>query len=75
MGNERADGVCVVAATKHGQTELWAAATPRDQAIAEVQQLLGAEWAFSLTDQRITPEQVVALALHPGGVRPLESTS
>ena len=69
MGNEHASGIYVVAATKDGQTELWAAATPRDEALKEVQQLLGPEWAVALTDQRVSPEQVTALALHPGGVR------
>jgi hypothetical protein len=37
MGNAFAGRIYVVAATKDGQTEFWAAATPRKTAAAEVQ--------------------------------------
>jgi hypothetical protein len=40
MGNVFAGRICVVAATKDGQAEFWAAATQRDGAAAAVQQLL-----------------------------------
>jgi len=40
MQNGSARAVYVVIATKDGQTEFWAAATPRHRAAAAVQQLL-----------------------------------
>jgi hypothetical protein len=71
MGNTLASGVYIIAATKNYQTEYWAAATRREEAVAAVQQLLAPGWTSTLTERRITPDQVMALKLRPGGVRKL----
>jgi len=44
MSKAFAGRIYVVAATRDGQTEFLAAATPRKTAAAEVQQLLPIEW-------------------------------
>jgi len=73
MGNIRIGGIYVVAATKGGQTEYWVAATRRDEALAAVQQVLPAGWrATTVTDRRLTPEQVESLKLRPHDVRKLK---
>ena len=61
MGNAFAGRIYVVAATKGGQTEFWAAATPRKTAAAEVQQLLPTGWMAVPTGWRLTPEKVAQL--------------
>lgn len=71
MGNTLAGGIYIVAATKENQTDYWVAATRREEAVAAVQQELAPGWTVTLTERRISPEQVMVLKLHPGGVRKL----
>lgn len=71
MGNAYAASVSVVAATKGGRTEFWAAATSRDAAVAAVQEQLPPGWIPSLTNRYLTPDQVAELNLRPNGVRKL----
>jgi hypothetical protein len=64
MGNERIGGNYVVAATKDGRTELWAAATLRDEALALVQRFLPPGWkAAAIRDRRLTLKEAEALKL------------
>jgi hypothetical protein len=69
MNNAFAGRIYVVAATKDGQTEFWAAATPRKTAAAEVQQLLPTGWMAVPTGWRLTPEKVAELNMRANSVR------
>lgn len=68
MGNALAGGIYIIATTKHGKTEYWAAATVRGNAVNAVEQMLGPGWTATLTDRRLAPEKVRALKLLPNGV-------
>jgi hypothetical protein len=72
MGNAFAGRIYVVAATKDGQTEFWAAATPRKTAAAEVQQLLPTGWTAVPTGWRLTPEKVAELNMRVHSVRKIK---
>jgi len=72
MGNVFAGRICVVAATKDGQTEFWAAATPRKTAAAEVQQLLPTGWMAVPTGWHLTPEKATELNMRANSVRKLK---
>lgn len=72
MGNAFASRVYVVAATKDGQTEFWAAATPRARAAAAVQRLLPLGWTAFITGWRLTPRKVAELSMRTNSVRKLE---
>jgi len=72
MGNEYAGAVYVIAATKDGATEYWAAATPRDQAIKAVQEQLAPGWSASMTDRRLDTAQVAELEMRLNSVRKLK---
>jgi hypothetical protein len=75
MGNTLAGGVYVVEATKGDQTEYWAAATPRADAVIAVLERLPPGWQAILTVGRLTIEEVGSLNLRPNGVRQLKSIS
>jgi hypothetical protein len=75
MGNTLDGNVFIVAATKDGQTEYWAAATRRQEAVAAVLERLPPGWKATLTVGRLTVEEVEALKLRSNGVRQLKSTS
>jgi len=53
--------------------QLWAAAVPREEAVATVMQKLPPNWTAELTDQRLTQEQVRRLNMKLGSVRELSS--
>jgi hypothetical protein len=72
MGNERVGGIYVVAATKNGRTEYWAAATTRGEAVAAVERELVAGWNVTLTNHRLTPQRMRTLKLRPNGVHRLK---
>jgi hypothetical protein len=55
MANTYAGGIYVVAATKDGETEYWAAATPRAKAAFAVKEMLPPGWACTVTDRHLTP--------------------
>ena len=71
MSKLYAGGIYVVAASKDGQTEYWAAATSPKQATAAVQLVLGTTWKIKLINRRLTPAQVAELSLQPDDVRRL----
>jgi hypothetical protein len=72
MGITYAGGVAIVAATKDGQTEYWVSATSREAAVAAIQEQLPPGWVPTLTNRRLTPDQVAELRLRAGGVRKLK---
>lgn len=72
MANMPADSIHVVATSKGNMTVYWAAATTQAEAVAVVQQRLPPGWTAILTDRQLTPDQVAALNLRPGGVRQLK---
>lgn len=53
--------------------QLWAAAVPRDEAVAAVMRELPSHWSAELTDERLTQEHVRRLNMKPGTVRELSS--
>jgi hypothetical protein len=63
------DVVYVVSATKNGQSEFWAAATPRDSAAAQVQGSLPPGWEAKLTGWRLGPERIAELQMARNTVR------
>jgi hypothetical protein len=73
MANTYAGGIYVVAATKDGKTEYWAAATPRAKAASAVKEMLPPGWACTVTDRHLTPDQVAELNLRANGVQKLKS--
>jgi hypothetical protein len=72
MSNTFAGGVHVVAASNDRMIEYWAVATSREAAVSTVQQLLPPGWTATLTDSRLTPDQVAGLNLRAGGARQLK---
>jgi hypothetical protein len=72
MGYKFVGTVHIVVATKDYQTEYWAAATRREEAVSAVQQKLAPGWTVRLTERTITPEQIGALKLLPNSVRKLK---
>jgi hypothetical protein len=72
MGNAFAGRIYVVAATKDGQTQFWAAATPRKTAAVEVQQSLPTGWMAFPTGWRLTPQKVAELNMRANSVRKLK---
>jgi hypothetical protein len=75
MDNEYAGGVHLVLALKGTQSEIWAAATPRSNAVDAVQAMLREGWkAVRIIPQRLTTDRVAALKLRPNGVRKLTET-
>jgi len=75
MRNGSARAVYVVIATKDGQTEFWAAATPRYRAAAAVQQLLSPGWRVSFLGWRLSPAKAAALKMSAGNVQKLISST
>jgi hypothetical protein len=73
MSNTIAGGIYVVAASRGSMTVYWAVATLEAEAVATVQQVLPPGWIATLTDRRLTPDQVAALRLRRGGVRQLKA--
>ena len=71
MGNVLVGGIYVVQATKGDRTEYWAAATIREKAVAAVEKELGAGWAITLTDRRLTGQRLSKLRLRPNSVQKL----
>jgi len=72
MANDYADAVHLVLALKGAKSEIWAAATPRSDAVQAVQVMLGRGWkAIRIVETRLTPERVASLELSPNGVRKL----
>jgi hypothetical protein len=71
MGNSYVAGISVVIATKDGRTNYWAAAVPRDKAIAAVQQKLPPGWTAALTSHHLTARKVEALNMRPNSVHEL----
>ena len=72
MAKEYADAVHLVLALKGAKSEIWAAATPRSDAVQAVQVMLGKGWkAMRIVETRLTPERVASLKLSPGDVRKL----
>jgi hypothetical protein len=72
MWNTMIGGVHIVAASKGGKVEYWAAATSRENAATLVQKLVPSGWKAVLTDRRITPEHARALKLLPDGAEKLK---
>ena len=58
MVNALAGGIYVIAATKDGKREYWAAATIREEAVASVQRELPPGWIATITDRRLTPQTI-----------------
>jgi hypothetical protein len=56
MEREYAGGIHVIAATKDGKTEYWAAATRREHAVDEVRKALPPGWNATFTERRISVE-------------------
>ena len=71
MGNAYADTIYVVIAWKDGQSEFWAAATPRHRAATEVQQLLPHGWVANCTGWRFPAQKSTGLKMRANSVRKL----
>jgi hypothetical protein len=71
MSNTYAGGVYIVATTNGREKADWAAAVPREQAVAAVESQLAPGWTAMLTERRLTPGQVEALKMRVNSVRKL----
>ena len=69
MSNTIAGGVYVVAVTKNGKTEYWAAATEPHRAVEIVKKHLRPGWIAFMTERRLSPQRVGMLKLMPNTVR------
>ena len=47
---------------------LWVAAVPRDKAVEAVQAAVPVGWRVELTNDHLTPQQMMLVKLRPGGV-------
>jgi hypothetical protein len=65
--------IYVVAASKDGKTEYWAAATSPKEATAAVQLVVGPAWKIKFINHRLTPAEVAELSLQPDDVRRLSA--
>jgi hypothetical protein len=63
--------VYIVAASKDGVTEEWAAATPAKEALVAVQLHAGPSWRIKLTDRTLTTTQARELNIRDGTVHRL----
>lgn len=68
MRNGFARIIYVVAATKNGRTEFWAAATARYLAEAAVQRALPPGWRILFLAWRLSPTKAAALKMSSGSV-------
>jgi hypothetical protein len=68
VSNALTGGIYVLAAVKDGQTEYWAAATIRAEAVAAVRREVPPGTDVFLTDRRLTPQKIKALKLRPNAV-------
>jgi len=74
MANTYAGGVHLVEVTTDDREhQLWVAATPREEAVNQVLDAVPEGWAAALSSNRLTPQQVEALALRPGEIREITS--
>jgi hypothetical protein len=65
----------VVEATKNGQTEYWAAATHRDDALAVVRTQTSPDWNLVLTTRCLMRKQAAELKMMHNTVLKLEAAS
>jgi hypothetical protein len=65
----------VVEATKDGQTEYWAVAAHRDDALIIVRTQTPPDWNLVLTERRLTHKQATELKIMHNTVRELEAAS
>jgi hypothetical protein len=64
----------VVEARKGGQTEFWAAATHRDDALTAIASQTPPDWILVLTERCLTGEQAADLKMRHNSVRKLDAT-
>jgi hypothetical protein len=69
MGSGFAGNVQVVVATKGSETEYWVVTGARIGAASIVKDLIHPDWTVSLAERCLTPDQISALKLRPGGIR------
>ena len=74
MGDRLASDIYIVATSKNGRTEHWAARTPRDEAVTAVQQQLAPGSTATLTVMRMRTDEAERLKLPLNGVRQLTFT-
>jgi hypothetical protein len=75
MGDEYAGDIYVVAVSKGGLTEYWAAAVPREKAVEAVRLQVPPDRLLFLTERRLTLRQVIELKMRPGSVRKLKAAT
>jgi hypothetical protein len=75
MNTTFADVLYVVTATKNGQSEFWAAATPRRVAAAQVQRSLPPGWKAIVTSWRLSRGRAAELEMRTNTVRKLTEAS
>jgi hypothetical protein len=62
----------VVLALNRDRTEIWAAATPRNEALQAVQAMLGEGWkAVRIIETQLPADRIASLKLRPNGVQKL----
>ena len=72
MDDTYAGDILVVAATKGGQTQLWAAALPLHEVLPGVALKVGDGWELTVTTKRLTRQKAAALNMRPNSVRRIE---
>jgi hypothetical protein len=72
MGDTYASDIHVVAATKDGQTQFWAAALPLHEVLAQVALEVGDGWALTVTTKRLTVQKAAALNMRSNSIRRIE---
>jgi hypothetical protein len=77
MANTLVGGIQVVVvlipdATKNIlKKQYWAAAVPREKAVAAVRKAVPMDWRTELSERHLTPQRLARLKLRPGDVREL----
>ncbi len=75
MGDEYVGDIYVVAVSKGGLTEYWAAALPREKAVEAVRLQAPPDRLLFPTERRLTLRQVIELEMRPGSVRKLKAAT
>jgi hypothetical protein len=75
MAYEYADDAHIVAATKDGWTQYWAAATVRSAAVEAVRRMIAPGWELVLTNHQLPTAKAAELNIRPNTVRKLKRFS
>jgi hypothetical protein len=75
VADHNSDVYLVRVITDDRKHQIWAAATPREQAVSRVLEAVPEGWAAALLSNKLEAQEMEALNLQPGEVREITSRS